>query len=211
MDFISAMPGMQNIALTIPESWNIVVTESPIAGAKGFRFYPDKVKGEGFFVCIFQKQNNPSTAFFNSSFKWNQLTKNERIVLQTHMQLEDGYEYINHQNTIIALPMDMALPITTLLSHLYIKKIGMAIGALKGKDLIPDHCLAMSHWSNLPFGKVELDLELALQYLRRADICLTGEKGWSGVYYQQVLLGWAKLLPNRTNNYYPTNWRILKY
>jgi NOL1/NOP2/fmu family ribosome biogenesis protein len=87
----------------------------------------------------------------------------------------------------------------------------MTIGELKGKDLIPDHALAMSHWENLPFGKVEVDLELALQYLRRADIHLEGPKGWAGVYYEQILLGWAKLLPNRTNNYYPTNWRILKY
>jgi NOL1/NOP2/fmu family ribosome biogenesis protein len=211
MDFISAIPGMKNVELSIPQNWNIVLTESPNANAKGFRFYPDKIKGEGFFVCVFQKLNNPSTTFYQSTFNWNSITKNERAVLAYHLELPLEYEYINHQNTIIAVPLDMVMPIKTLLSHLYVKKMGLALGELKGKDLIPDHALAMSHWIHKPFGKIEVDLETALQYLRRADIALEGTRGWAGVYYHQILLGWAKLLPNRTNNYYPTSWRILKY
>ena len=211
MDFISDIPGMQNVDISISENWNIVVTKSPNAKAKGFRFYPDQIKGEGFFVCVFQKQNNPSTTFYQSTFNWNIITKNESAVLADHLVLPSAYEYINHQNTIIAVPLDMAMPIKTLLSHLYVKKMGMALGELKGKDLIPDHALAMSHWVNKPFGKIVVDQETALQYLRRADIHLDGAIGWTGVYYHQILLGWAKLLPNRTNNYYPTAWRILKY
>lgn len=211
MDFISALPGMKNIDMEIPENWNIVVTESPNAKAKGFRFYPDKIKGEGFFVCIFQKQNNTSTSYYNSIFQWNPITKNERAILTDHIALPKAYEYINHQDNIIAVPVDISLTIKALLSHLYVKKMGLTIGTLKGNDLIPDHALAMSHWSNKPFGVVEVDIETALRYLRRADLILEGNKGWAGVYYHKILLGWAKLLPNRTNNYYPTNWRILKY
>ena len=211
MDYISALPGMQNIALSVPDTWGLVVTESPNAKAKGFRFYPDKIKGEGFFVCVFQKTNDTNATYYNTSFNWNTITKNERALLESNVQLPEAYEYINHQNSFIAVPLNKVLPIKTLLSHLYVKKMGMTIGELKGKDLIPDHALAMSHWENLPFGKVEVDLEFALQYLRRADIHLEGPRGWAGIYYEQILLGWAKLLPNRTNNYYPTNWRILKY
>jgi 16S rRNA C967 or C1407 C5-methylase (RsmB/RsmF family)/NOL1/NOP2/fmu family ribosome biogenesis protein len=211
MDFMAAMPGMKNVDIPIPENWNIVVTESPIAQAKGFRFYPDKIKGEGFFVCVFQKQNNTSASYYNSSFQWNPITKNERAVLSEHLALPEAYEYINHQDNIIAVPADISLAIKALLSHLYVKKMGMTIGTLKGKDLIPDHALAMSHWEHKPFGVVEVDLDTALQYLRRADIVLEGNKGWTGLFYHKILLGWAKLLPNRTNNYYPPNWRILKY
>jgi 16S rRNA C967 or C1407 C5-methylase (RsmB/RsmF family)/NOL1/NOP2/fmu family ribosome biogenesis protein len=211
MDFIAAMPGLKNVDISIPENWNIVVTESPNAQAKGFRFYPDKIKGEGFFVCVFQKLNNTSTSYYNSSFQWNQITKNERAVLSEHLEMPEAYEYINHQDNIIAVPSDISLAIKALLSHLYVKKMGMTIGTLKGKDLIPDHALAMSHWEKKPFGVVEVDLDTALQYLRRADIVLAGNKGWTGIFYHKILLGWAKLLPNRTNNYYPPNWRILKY
>ena len=211
MDFISTLPGMKNIVLNVPDSWGLVSTESPNAKAKGFRFYPDKIKGEGFFVCVFQKQNNSTTGYYNASFNWNPISKQERAILSTHMELPNEYELINHQQTIIAVPGELVIPIKTVLSQLYVKKMGMSIGELKGKDLIPDHALAMSHWKNLPFAKITVDERLALQYLRRADICLEGTKGWSGVYYKNIMLGWAKLLPNRTNNYYPTEWRILKF
>lgn len=87
----------------------------------------------------------------------------------------------------------------------------MPIGEIKGKDLIPAHALAMSDWAELPYGNIEVDLPTALQYLRRADLHLAGAKGWQAVTYQNTKLGWAKLLPNRSNNYYPTEWRILKY
>jgi 16S rRNA C967 or C1407 C5-methylase (RsmB/RsmF family)/NOL1/NOP2/fmu family ribosome biogenesis protein len=211
MDFISAIPGMQNIPISIPEDWNIVISESPMSKAKGFRFYPDKLKGEGFFVCVFQKQSNPRAQYFSTHFHWNNITKQEQAVLSANLELPSQYEFINHQGTIIGVPEDLVLPIKSLLTNLYVKKMGMAIGELKGKDLIPDHALAVSQWGKLPFNKVAVDVEMALNYLRRADICLEGPKGWAGVYYGQICLGWAKLLPNRTNNYYPTSWRILKY
>lgn len=211
MDFISRLPGMQNIKIDTPTNWNIITTESPLAKAKGFRFYPDKLKGEGFFVTVFQKQNNTSSAYYDAHFHWNQITKQERSIMEEHLSLPLHYEFINHQNTIIGLPLDIVQPLKTILAHLYVKKMGLSIGALKGKDLIPDHALAMSHWKNKPFNSIDIDLDLALQYLRRQDLILQGPKGWAGVYYNSIQLGWAKLLPNRTNNYYPTNWRILKY
>ena len=109
------------------------------------------------------------------------------------------------------MPAFFEAPIKALLKNLYVKKLGLDIGEIKGKDLIPAHALAMSSWEQLPYGRIEVDEATALQYLRRADLILTGVNGWQAVSYQQIILGWAKLLPNRTNNYYPTEWRILKY
>ncbi|HEX3935140.1 MAG TPA: hypothetical protein VHW43_10715 [Puia sp.] len=49
-----------------------------------------------------------------------------------------------------------------------------------------------------------------MQYLRRDNI--TGldidDKGWSLMNFEGHALGWAKLLPNRINNYYPKEIRI---
>ncbi|TAJ53096.1 MAG: hypothetical protein EPO58_10940, partial [Chitinophagaceae bacterium] len=28
--------------------------------------------------------------------------------------------------------------------------------------------------------------------------------------FEELPLGWVKVLPNRVNNYYPAEWRILK-
>ena len=149
--------------------------------------------------------------YANATFQWNNITKKELSVLSDNINLAASYEFINHQDTIIAVPSNLTMSIKILLSHLYVKKMGLAIGEIKGMDLIPDHALAMSHWSNMPFGSVEVDHDLALQYLRRADIHLEGTRGWALVMYKNIRLGWAKLLPNITNNYYPTSWRILKY
>jgi NOL1/NOP2/fmu family ribosome biogenesis protein len=60
------------------------------------------------------------------------------------------------------------------------------------------------------FNKVDLDKEQALSYLRRAEFNCTVQKGWSLMRYNGLALGWAKILPNRINNYYPQEWRILK-
>ena len=211
MDLIAAIPGMKNISLEVPESWGIITTESPATASKGYRFYPDKIKGEGFFVAVFQKQTIGNGSYFASDFNFNELSKKDKSTLTDQYAISADQMLINHQNDIIAFPNDLISPIKALLKNLYVKKMGLTIGALKGLDLIPSHALAMSWHSQLPYSRLELDLPTALQYLRRADLVLDGPRGWQGISFQNIMLGWAKLLPNRTNNYYPTEWRILKY
>jgi len=211
MDFIAAMPGMQNINLDPPAHWNIIKTDSPSHHAKGFRFYPNKLKGEGFFVTVFQKQYVISRDYYDADFKWNGITKQDHAVLTAHFELPDNYILMSHQNTLLAIPAHFEQAIKGLLKNLYVKKLGVDIGVIKGKDLIPAHALAMSVWKHKPYDRINVGLETALQYLRRNDLVLEGNRGWQAVCYQNIPLGWAKLLPNRSNNYYPSPWRILKY
>ena len=65
--------------------------------------------------------------------------------------------------------------------------------------------------SKLTGSQFALDARQALQYLKRQDLAIdTDQKGWAAATYNQLTLGWMKLLGNRVNNYYPTDWRILK-
>jgi NOL1/NOP2/fmu family ribosome biogenesis protein len=211
LDKITAMQGMKSIDLNIDKDWGIIQSESPIHHSKGYRFYPDKVKGEGFFLAVFKKETDTNSSYYDSSFETTAITKKETEILNTHFTLPDNYYYINHQENIIALAIEFKDAYNTLLKNLYVKKMGLAIGTLKGADLIPAHALAMSTWKNLPFQTMEVDEATALQYLRRADLNLPGGKGWHAIQYKNNRLGWAKLLPNRSNNYYPNEWRILNY
>jgi len=211
LDKITAMEGMKSIDLNIDNNWGIIQTESPIHNAKGYRFYPDKIKGEGFFLAVFKKETATNYAYYDSNFETTAITKKETEILNSHFALPDNYYYINHQENIIALAIQFKDAYNTLLKNLYVKKMGLAIGSIKGADLIPAHALAMSHWKNLPFQIMEVDETTALQYLRRADLNLPGGKGWHAIQYKNTRLGWAKLLPNRSNNYYPNEWRILNY
>jgi NOL1/NOP2/fmu family ribosome biogenesis protein len=105
-------------------------------------------------------------------------------------------------------------------SKLNVIKSGICIGQLTHKDLIPDHELAMSNLLSDSIQKVELNFEQAIQYLKRENLTnlilnpSPTEKdfktGWTMMQYQHQNLGWAKVLPNRMNNYYPMNARILK-
>jgi NOL1/NOP2/fmu family ribosome biogenesis protein len=77
--------------------------------------------------------------------------------------------------------------------------------------LIPDYQLAAIMLVAYHLPAVSLNLPQALQYLRKEDPGVTtGVRGWSLVKYEGMNPGWAKFLPNRMNNYYPKELRILK-
>ena len=91
------------------------------------------------------------------------------------------------------------------------RKAGVKAGQLAAKELVPDHQLAMSRLLTPQVQKVALTKDQALQYLRKEDPALQlSAKGWSLMEYENMPLGWAKILPNRINNYYPKELRILK-
>ena len=99
-----------------------------------------------------------------------------------------------------------------MLQH-YLKVIhaGVSLGEIKGKDLIPQHSLAMStDLSDDVFPKAELSYEQAIAYLRKEGLVLGADvpRGYVLVTYQQVPLGFVKNIGNRANNLYPQEWRI---
>jgi NOL1/NOP2/fmu family ribosome biogenesis protein len=98
--------------------------------------------------------------------------------------------------------------VNVLQSYLHIRKAGVKMGKIAGKDLIPDHQLALSLYLTDNINRVELTEEDAMKYLRREDFTLDqSQKGWSLMTFQNFGLGWAKILPNRINNYYPKELR----
>ena len=211
MDYIASLDGMKNIPISIPSAFNIIETESDEHKAKGYRAYPNLIKGEGFFIAVFQKQSSNGSYAINATHGLIDSTKNEKEIVANHFQIPTHKYLITHQQNLIALSEAWKEQLQIIASHLYIKKMGMTIGAIKGKDLIPSHDLAMSCWENLPYDATEINLETALQYLRRADLTIEGKKGWVLLRYMNIGLGWIKALPNRSNNYYPNEWRILNY
>jgi len=58
---------------------------------------------------------------------------------------------------------------------------------------------------------LQLEKEQAIRYLQKKDLqALPHYSGLVLMQYAGLSLGWAKFLHNRVNNYYPTEWRILK-
>ena len=87
----------------------------------------------------------------------------------------------------------------------------MTLGLPSAKEFIPEHDLAMSTIIHPDVPAISLSREESLRYLRKEDIHPdTALRGWSLVQFAGHNLGWIKVLPNRSNNYYPKEWRILK-
>ncbi|MEO8173936.1 MAG: RNA methyltransferase [Sediminibacterium sp.] len=208
-DWLVSEMSMESKQLSINAEWNIVETNSPEKSAYCYRFYPDKIKGEGFFIAVFQKKESTG----DTRFKMQTLSfpsKQEMQQVQSFIELPDDSGLFKQAESIRVIRKEWMHELQLLAKCLYIKKAGIEIGAVKGKDLVPAHELAMSGLSGA-FTSIALTKEQALQYLRRKELLLTdATKGWHLVSFGGLPLGWVKVLPNRVNNYYPAEWRILK-
>lgn len=212
LDWLCNEFDLESIRIPIEHDWGIVESQSSTHKAWGYRFYPGKVKGEGLFAaCLRKRDESGETRSFKNK---NQPKPNYKEIdlLKSYIKDADQYFYFKIGDDWLATDRIHRDGLETLQQYLYIKKSGVRIGKLAGKELIPDHELALSLLINQDeFLKTELTKEQAIQYLRRdniADIDIN-EKGWSLMMYKGHVLGWAKLLPNRINNYYPKELRIL--
>ena len=213
-DWILANYPVSCIRYQIKDVFGIIETASSIHNAYGYRFYPDKLKGEGFFIAAFKKNDETGELIKPHQNK----TKNKAQLL-SKADIEMISPYFNDINSlcflkwkdeILAIPASLFDDVLLLQSSLYIKKAAVKIGSIIRNELIPDHEFALSLLPADSVPSITVDKETALQYLRRQDIKIdTSLKGWALIKFRDAALGWIKILPNRINNYYPKGWRIL--
>lgn len=212
LDWLMNEMEVESLPLTVDPAWGIVTTTSAQHQATGYRFFPDKVKGEGFFLaCFRKKEGSGNTVRTPKKNKWQKVSKTEAAVLQPWLRTDQSIQCYKQADMIIALPEALEEALQIVSEHLYLRKAGIIIGKLAGNGLVPDHPLALS--TILASGTVAITLkkEVALQYLRREEVSIAAaQTGWTLVRYDGIALGWIKVLANRINNYYPSGWRILK-
>jgi NOL1/NOP2/sun family putative RNA methylase len=211
-DWLCEKYSVTPLALNISPEWNVVETESDKFHSKGYRFFPDKTRGEGFFVACFRKKDSGEDN--SSTYKKKKLvraTASEIKVIEKWIEKPDRFNYYHLDQDIFAFPRALSSELEIIHANLYTKKAGVMIGRIIKNDLLPAHDLAVSTIVNRQLLSISLKLEDALQYLRKEEVKQdTDTKGWALVKYEGHNLGWIKLLGNRTNNYYPKEWRILK-
>jgi 16S rRNA C967 or C1407 C5-methylase (RsmB/RsmF family)/NOL1/NOP2/fmu family ribosome biogenesis protein len=211
LDWLCTEFDLETVRIPINIAWGIVETQSPEKQAWGYRFYPGKVKGEGLFASVLKKKDSSGTLL---SFKNNRNQKIDNTgfeLVKAFINNPADYYFFKVNDDWMAINSQHRDSLNLLQHHLYIKKSGVRIGKLAGRDLIPDHDLALSNIVNKDAVlQTELSYEDAILYLRRENLTLnTDKKGWSLMTFGGLAMGWAKLLPNRVNNYYPKELRIL--
>lgn len=208
-DWLTDTYSLQNLRIPLQPEWGIRETASEKHGCYGYRFYPHLVKGEGFFVSCFIKEEG-SEPKNERPQKPPRIGHNELSLLKSWVK-ELPLSLISINDSYYALPESLADDIRMLQTKLYLKKSGIHLGKIAGKDFVPDQELAQSLLANERIERTELSREQALKYLRKDPVEMGSTvRGWTLMCYRGFGLGWAKILPNRINNYYPRELRILK-
>ena len=107
--------------------------------------------------------------------------------------------------------IDVDKAITEARKRLRILSHGVKDGMQKGKNVIPDHTLALSFSTDKSaYPNVEVDYQTAIAYLRHEAIVLSSDapRGIVLLTYKGYPIGFTKNLGNRANNLYPQEWRI---
>jgi 16S rRNA C967 or C1407 C5-methylase (RsmB/RsmF family)/NOL1/NOP2/fmu family ribosome biogenesis protein len=203
---------VHSLPLKTDASWGIVETQSDKHKTHGYRFFPNKVKGEGFFISCFRKpEADGNTVRTPKRPLLQKASKNELAIIQPWLQQDSLVQLWKQKEDLFAFPQTLEKELLTIVDNVYVRRAGTTIGKIAGTDLIPDHALAVSTLVNGSIVAVTLKKEEAIQYLRKDEVSIaTTHKGWTLVQFEQYNLGWIKVLQNRINNYYPQGWRILK-
>ena len=207
-DWLADEFGLQNEELKIADDWGIVVTESKKTKSIGYRFFPDKVKGEGFYLACFRRRVGMAEKKAKEA-KPEKPSAKEMAALESWIKKE-GLSFFK-EHFIYALPTELVTSYSVVKQALNIQYAGIAVGEVMKDKLIPDHALAQSNRVAESVARTNVSYDEAIKYLQRADVNLQIQtKGWQLVAYQTHNLGWINALPNRFNNYYPKELRILK-
>ncbi len=210
LDWIQSDLEAEGLRLTLSPSWNVVETTGKNGGC-GYRFYPDKLGGEGFFISCLRKRSGSTFVAPRKKGNLERLPKKEETRIDPWIKKDLGLSFFLHQEQVRALPETLMADLPVLQGACYLKRAGVLLGRLSPKEFIPEHELALSVAIHSGLPAVELSKEMALTYLRKEEVYPdTVHRGWVLAKYAGVNLGWMKVMPNRSNNYYPKEWRILK-
>lgn len=208
-DWLVREMNMESLSLNLSGFDGIVETLSPQTASPGYRFYPDKLKGEGFFLACFRKKGSESTGKLRLS-KPEAVSANEKKIAAGWVNTE-ALEFIRFRDSVFVLPQALLNDFATLRPLLNLQYAGVHVGEAMKEKLVPHHALAQSLIVNKNVPAVELDYDDAIRYLQRAELrFVPPATGWGLARYEGRNLGWLNVLKNRVNNYYPKELRILK-
>lgn len=212
VDWLLDWEDLQSHALPYSfEQHGVMVAKSVKHGGVGYRFFPNRVKGEGFFLAVFQKGGQEE-----GQKKSGKTRKTEREVslptgFQDWINPNIPVSFYERKAVYYGMAPRLMEYVAKWMPLLNVRKAGTRIGEEAQGKIIPDHDFALSVLiAKDAIRTLEVTQTIALQFLRRQEVAgwQNLEKGWVLITYNQLPIGWIKCLGNRYNNYYPTQWRI---
>lgn len=228
--------GAEPVAIHLPEDSGIVVD-----GQGRMRFLPTRLRGEGLFMAILRKSGEwtPALGRHTASTPRREKKKSRNRGSVAEPQpggrpsskapdlaslcapwLRGDYDFLLRGEALYARPAAFSHIYDLLDSHLDLLLPGLEVAALKGRTAVPLQPLALTtalNSTDSPFPTAEVDLDLALSYLRRESLPGFPDSPRGPLLLtlrprdlaSPLPLGFVNNLGSRANNLYPTPWRIL--
>ena len=223
VEWIARELGAELVSIPVLPEWNI--TPAVTGQAPVYRFMPGISRSEGLFLAVLRKSGGTDAAMCDglgsdrpSASKKKKKAGKDRNAKPSKMPsvsvpLDTPADYTLRTlgDTIVAIPARWADTFDCANASLRVLHAGVGIGTPKGKDIIPDHSLALSRrLAGDAFPRVEVGYTQAIDYLRKESVALPADtpRGFVVLTYHGVALGFEKNIGNRANNLYPQEWRI---
>lgn len=201
--------GADLISLDLDTSYGFYQTP-----AGGYQAYPHLVKGEGFYFAVFRKQGaaidaEPSKRREKKSKKTKVSNDLSSDSLEPWLK-EHSFEWTQTRQ-VHELVSSSCKRLKERAKSLNIISSGIPVAEYNGKRFEIHPGLAFSSVvSTKSINRIDLNLKEAIDFLRKEDPGRRQPIGLTLFTFEGHGLGFGKVLPNRVNNNYPKNWRILK-
>lgn len=197
-----------SLTLNVSGMGNIEVSENPFSI---YRFYPHRIRGEGFTIAALIKAETTKTDSRPRSAKnWFPFKLSKQI--PAWMEVKNGNMY-EHKGRLVFLNDRSVRFINEAGGKLNMVYAGTELAESSGHDFVPMHewCMSILYRRN-SFPEIELDHHNALKYfLGETNFSLTATDGFILFTHQDTPIGFARKTGNRFNNHYPKGWRIRKW
>lgn len=199
------------LQLQISPEWNI--TETTKDGLFGYRFYPHKTKGEGFFLAILKKAGDAAIKIPKvKKTIFGKVEATAAASLEAWIQHPNAFHFLLREDHISAIRLEHRASAEVLSHTLRLLYGGLELGIQTRKGINPTPAAALfSGLNHQNFSCIDLDLEKALSYLRLDPLpagIAAPIKDWQLIRYKELGLGWVKRIDHRLNNSYPKEWKI---
>lgn len=201
--------GGELLPVAYDKAWGIVETV-------GCHFYPHRTKGEGFYIVAFRKNSSETSKSPFASRKDKERKPKESTAFRKQaaewLVSPEKWSIVEDERFLQAYPIRYEQQVQILHKLLICISSGFGVGEVRGKNLFPQHSLAMAkHFKKDVLPSAELALPEALSYLRCESLSLPDSPlGAVCITYRGVPLGFVKNIGSHCNNLYPKEWRIRK-
>lgn len=189
------------------------VIKNQSGNATFYRFFPNKIKGEGLCVCLLKKKSEESGK--NKTKGDSQIIpfKQNTEVLRDFIELDSSLSIWTKENTLYALDEFSGNQLIDKIRALRIIRAGTEIGIIKHNKLIPSHALALSKIWKKDIQIMELNEQDSLRLLKKDASFFNSDisaNSWILLAYKGNGLAFGKIVNGRLNIHLPKNFRIRK-